>query len=126
MERRLFLKATGGMVGGLTLGVAGAKKADAAPAAQEGFLLPRRVLGRTGQKVSIVGFPGLCMIHYDQPTCTAAVHKAFARGVNYFDVAPAYGNGKAETRLGIALQGIDRSKTFLACKTKMRDKAGAR
>jgi len=126
MERRSFLKATGGVVGGLTLGVAGMKQADAAPAGQEDFVLPRRVLGRTGQKVSIVGFPGLCMIHYDQETCNAAVHKAFGRGVNYFDVAPAYGNGKAETRLGIALEGIERDKIFLACKTKMRDKAGAR
>ncbi len=126
MERRSFLKATGGMVGGLTLGVGGEKKTDAAPVAQEGSVLPRRVLGRTGQKVSIVGFPGLCMIHYGQPSYTAAVHKAFERGINYFDVAPAYGSGKAETRLGIALEGIEREKIFLACKTKMRDKAGAR
>jgi len=126
MERRSFLKATGGVVGGLTLGVGKANQADASPADEEAYRLPRRVLGRTGQTVSIVGFPGLCMIHYDQKTCTEVVHKAFKRGVNYFDVAPAYGNGKAETRLGIALEGIDRGKTFIACKTKMRDKAGAR
>jgi predicted aldo/keto reductase-like oxidoreductase len=46
--------------------------------------------------------------------------------VNYFDVAPAYGNGDAEIKMGIGLQGIDRSRIFLACKTKMRDKEGAR
>ena len=28
--------------------------------------------------------------------------------------------------MGIGLQGLDRSKYFLACKTKMRDKDGAR
>lgn len=125
MERRSFLKATGGVVGGLTMGWGGMNQVAAAPA-KEAFVLPRRVLGRTGQKVSIVGFPGLCMIHDDQETCTAAVQKAFKRGINYFDVAPAYGRGKAETRLGIALEGIDRDKLFLACKTKRRDKAGAR
>lgn len=126
MKRRSFLKAASGVVGGLTLGAEGADQAHAAPTEQGDFVLPRRILGRTGQEVSIVGFPGLCMIHYDQKTCTSVVHKAFERGVNYFDVAPAYGNGEAETKLGMALQGIDRDKTFLACKTKMRDRAGAR
>jgi predicted aldo/keto reductase-like oxidoreductase len=87
--------------------------------------LPQRVLGRTGRKVSIVGFPGLALVHYDQDRCTAAVHDAFERGVNYFDVAPAYGKGDAEIKMGIGLQGIDRSRIFLACKTKMRDKEGA-
>ncbi len=90
--------------------------------------MPRRVLGRTGQRVSIVGFPGLALTHdeYDQDRCTKALHAAFERGVNYFDVAPAYGKGKCETRMGIGLQGIPRDKYFLACKTKMRDKDGAR
>lgn len=126
MERRAFLKAAGGVVGGLTLGLETAKGIEKVRTEEGDFRLPRRTLGRTGQKVSIVGFPGLCMIHYDQPTCNEVVRKAFDRGVNYFDVAPAYGNGVAETRLGIALEGIDRDETFLACKTKMRDKAGAR
>jgi len=45
--------------------------------------------------------------------------------VNYFDVAPNYGNGDAEIKMGIGLQGMDRSKYFLACKTHKRDKAGA-
>jgi predicted aldo/keto reductase-like oxidoreductase len=84
------------------------------------------VLGRTGRKVSIVGFPGLALVHYEQDRCTAAIHDAFERGVNYFDVAPAYGKGDAEIKMGIGLQGIDRRRIFLACKTKMRDKEGAR
>lgn len=88
--------------------------------------LPRRVLGRTGQKLSVVGFPGLALIHYDQEKCTQSVHSAFEKGINYYDVAPAYGNGQCETKLGIALQGLDRDKYFLACKTKKRDKDGAR
>ncbi|MHC4518738.1 MAG: aldo/keto reductase, partial [Planctomycetota bacterium] len=58
---------------------------------------------------------------------TKGLHKAFDQGVNYFDVAPAYGRaGDCEIKMGIGLQGIDRSKIFLACKTKKRDKAGAR
>ena len=34
-----------------------------------------------------------------------AVRRALDLGVNYFDVAPAYGNGEAEVALGIALEG---------------------
>jgi aryl-alcohol dehydrogenase-like predicted oxidoreductase len=76
-------------------------------------------------KVSVVGFPGLALAKLDQEQCTAALHSAFERGVNFFDVAPAYGNGDAETKMGIGLQGLGRGKYCLACKTKKRDKAGA-
>lgn len=127
MERRSFLKAVGGATGGVALGVerlvAGA---EPVPEAERVAGLPRRVLGRTGQKVSVVGFPGLALIHYDQPQCTAGIRSALDRGVNYFDVAPAYGMGQCETKLGIGLEGVERSRYFLACKTKRRDKAGAR
>jgi len=89
--------------------------------------LPRRVLGRTGQEVSIVGFPGLALMREDQAGSDRAVRAAFDRGVNYFDVAPAYGrDGECEIKLGGALRQLDRGKVFLACKTKARDKEGAR
>jgi len=124
MKRRSFLKVAGGIAGGCALGT-GSLPAFAS-AGDKQAELPRRVLGRTRQKVSTVVFPGLSMIQQEQDACTTAVHRIFERGVNYFDVAPAYGNGTAETRLGVALQGLDRSKLFLACKTKMRDEDGAR
>lgn len=129
MKRRSFLKAVGGVVGGGALGVPSAVSGQpATSAAPEKKLaqLPRRVLGRTGQRVSIVGFPGLSLVHYDQDRCTAGIHDAFQRGLNYFDVAPAYGKGDAEIKMGIGLQGLDRSRYLLACKTMMRDKKGAR
>jgi predicted aldo/keto reductase-like oxidoreductase len=40
-------------------------------------------------------------------------------------VAPNYGNGDAEIKMGVGMQGLDRSKYFLACKTHKRDKASA-
>jgi predicted aldo/keto reductase-like oxidoreductase len=127
MERRSFLKAVGGATGGMALGLEGLEGAAESTGEVERVAgLPRRVLGRTGQKLSVVGFPGLALIHYDQAECTAALHSAWERGVNYYDVAPAYGNGQCETKMGIGLEGLDRSSYFLACKTKKRDKAGAR
>ena len=119
MKRRSFLKVVGGTVGS---GAVAGQTALGEPAAG----LPRRVLGRTGKKISVVAFPGLCLIHGEQEQCNAAVKKAFEQGINYFDVAPAYGNMKAERRMGIALEGVDRSKIFLSNKTDKRDKEGAR
>ena len=124
MKRRVFLKTVGGAAGAAALGAPGIFAADAPP--QKASSLSKRVLGRTGQKVSIVGFPGLSLTHCDQEKGTAALHDAFDRGVNYFDVAPNYGNGDAEIKMGIGMQGLDRSKYFLACKTHKRDKEGAR
>ncbi len=129
MKRRTFLKAVGSIATGGALGVQsilGAERPTSKGRDEKVAGLPRRVLGRTGKRVSIVGFPGLALIHYDQERCNAGLHDAFKRGVNYFDVAPAYGNGESEIKMGIGLQGLDRSRIFLACKTKKRDKEGAR
>lgn len=46
----------------------------------------------------------------------AAVKAAIEHGFNFFDVAPVYGLGKAETVLGKALQGVDRSEVLIATK----------
>jgi len=125
MKRRSFLKVLGGTGGGVALGAQGVLAAAGEPS-QRVAGLPYRVLGRTGQRISTVGFPGLALTHYEQPECTAGLRAALDRGVNYFDVAPAYGKGQCEIKMGIGLDGVDRGRYFLACKTKARDKAGAR
>src|SRR2546429_8496641 len=58
-----------------------------------------------------------------------AIHRALEWGVNFFDVAPAYGQGTAEAVLGRALQGRQESvvvatKVRLAAE-EMHDIAGA-
>ena len=129
MKRRSFLKIAGGVAAGSAIGapaVIAAEKPASAQKQQKAGALPRRVLGRTGEKISVVAFPGLALSNYDQEQCNAGLRNAFERGVNYFDVAPAYGkDGDCEKKMGIGLQGIDRGKIFLSCKTKMRDKEGA-
>jgi len=124
MKRRTFLTGVGSALGLGAAVAAPAQDKTAVDAARKG--LPRRTLGRTGAKVSVVGFPGLALRRCDQAEATAGIHKAFDNGVNYFDIAPAYGNGDCEIKMGIGLEGIDRSKIFLSCKTKRRDKQGAR
>ncbi len=124
MKRRVFLKAVGGAAGVAALGMPAVFGAEEVIERVAG--VPRRALGRTGQKISVVAFPGLALTHCDQEQSTAALHKAFDLGVNYYDVAPAYDNGRCETKMGIGLQGLDRSKFFLSCKTKKRDAEGCR
>jgi L-galactose dehydrogenase len=76
-------------------------------------------LGKTGLKVSIVGFGasglGNEFGQINPAAGQSAVHRAIERGVNYFDVSPYYGRTLAETRLGEALRGR-RHKVILATK----------
>ena len=129
MKRRAFVRMAAGAAGA---GLAGIERLlgdfrTADNISQRVAGLPRRVLGRTGRQVSIVGFPGLALSHETQESSNAAVRQAFERGVNYFDVAPAYGkDGECEIKLGGALEQLDRGQVFLSCKTKVRDKEGSR
>ncbi len=89
---------------------------------EAGGEIPKRILGKTGEKLSIVGFGGIALKNNGQEFANKLVPAAFNAGINYFDVSPRYGD--AEERLGPALKEY-RNKVFLACKTKFRDKKGA-
>jgi aryl-alcohol dehydrogenase-like predicted oxidoreductase len=52
----------------------------------------------------------------DESDAIRAVHTALDLGINYFDVAPAYGGTRSETVLGKALRGIPRDRYFLSTK----------
>ena len=60
--------------------------------------MDRRPLGNTGEELSIVGFGGILVMNAEPSDASRIVAEAVDRGVNYFDVAPSYGN--AEERLG--------------------------
>jgi aryl-alcohol dehydrogenase-like predicted oxidoreductase len=85
--------------------------------------LSRRAYGREGIPLSIVAMGGIVVKDASQDHANRTVARAVERGVNYFDVAPSYGN--AEERLGRALAPF-RKDCFLACKTECRDAAAAK
>jgi predicted aldo/keto reductase-like oxidoreductase len=68
-----------------------------------------RVLGRTGIKVSALGFGTMrfkmVADHVDQDYAVEALHRAMDLGVNYFDSAVGYCRGESEATLGKALKG---------------------
>jgi len=78
------------------------------------------LLGKTGMKVSRLSFGasalGSVFRTVDEGDAIRAVHVALDCGINYIDVAPAYGGTRAETVLGKALRGIPRSRYFLSTK----------
>jgi aryl-alcohol dehydrogenase-like predicted oxidoreductase len=84
--------------------------------------IPKRRLGKTGAELSIIALGGIVVMDTEQPTANNLVAEAFDRGINYYDVAPQYGN--AQQKLGPALEPY-RKRSFLACKTLMRDKDSA-
>jgi aryl-alcohol dehydrogenase-like predicted oxidoreductase len=77
-------------------------------------------LGKTGLNVSRISFGasalGGVFRDIDEADGIRAVHAALDAGINYFDVAPAYGGTVAETVLGKALKGIPRDRYFLSTK----------
>ncbi len=85
--------------------------------------MPRRPLGKTGEHLSVIGLGGVTVMDETQSHAARIVAEVFDSGVNYFDVAPTYGD--AEQRLGPALEPF-RKQVFLACKTAERDGAAAR
>lgn len=84
--------------------------------------LERRSLGRTGERLSILGFGGIVVMNATTKEAAERVGEALEAGINYFDVAPSYGN--AQDMLGPALAPF-RKDVFLACKTTQRSRAGA-
>ena len=85
-----------------------------------GFI-PKRKYGKTDVMLSILGFGGIIVMDTEQKNANQIV--AYERGINYFDVAPSYGN--AECKLGPALEPY-RKNVFLACKTTQREYAAAK
>ena len=77
---------------------------------------------KDGVDLSIIGFGGIVVQNAEPEHAARVVAESIEKGVNYFDVAPAYGD--AETKLGPALQPY-RKDCFLACKTNKRDRAAA-
>jgi predicted aldo/keto reductase-like oxidoreductase len=112
MQRREFLKVSA------ATGLAGSARileplATAEQTASGANPIPKRNLGKTGERLSIIGFAGIVVMENSPSFASNIVAEAVDRGMNYFDVAPTYGN--AQERLGAALQPY-RNKVFLACK----------
>ncbi len=78
-----------------------------------------RRLGRTGLKVSAIALGG--WINYGEGKVAEAaarevVERAYARGINFFDLADVYGRGGAETQMGEILAQFPRHTLVISSK----------
>lgn len=85
-----------------------------------------RTLGRTKEKVSVLGLGG----HHigrlkDEQESIRLIRSAIDRGINFMDNSWDYHNGGSEIRMGKALQGGYREKVFLMSKIDGRTKKAA-
>jgi len=115
-NRREFL-------GKATLGIAATtvtiprlvQAASASPAAAGE--MPYRVLGRSGEKVSLVGLGGYHIgLQKDEEESIRIIRTAIDNGINFLDNCWDYNDGQSEMRMGKALRDGYRKKVFLMTK----------
>lgn len=112
MNRRFF-------IGGILAGLAAPR-----PARPKSGDIPMRALGRTGQKLTIIGQGGarVGMVPFEESK--AEVRRAYDLGINYFDMARAYADGHAEEVYGAVIPEF-RKEIFLTTKSGQRTRQGA-
>lgn len=83
--------------------------------------MPMRVLGRTGAKVSILGFGSgsRFLMYKDEDKAGEALNRALDLGITYVDSAAGYGDGQSEERIGKFL-GARRKNVWLVTKLNKR------
>src|SRR5262249_38754570 len=82
-----------------------------------------RVFGRTGVKLSILGFGcgavGGLMVRGDAADQEHTIARALDVGVNYFDPAVQYGDGESEKNLGRVLQKLKPANAMVGTKVRV-------
>jgi len=82
-----------------------------------------RVFGRTGMKISALGFGcgavGGIMVRGDPADQDRVVARAIEAGVNYFDTAVLYGDGESERNLGRVLQKLKPADAIVGTKVRI-------
>ncbi|HEX4595270.1 MAG TPA: aldo/keto reductase [Bryobacteraceae bacterium] len=88
--------------------------------------IPYRKLGRTGERVSVIGVGGFHLgLIKDEKESIRIVRAAIDRGINFLDNCWDYNEGKSEIRMGKALKDGYRDRAFLMTKVDGRSKRAA-
>ena len=112
-------------LGRVAVGIAGITGGNMAPSAMEKALAATksegmiyRKLGRSGERVSLLGLGGFHIaMHTNEQESIRIVRTAIDRGVTFMDNCWDYNDGVSETRMGKALRDGYRQKVFLMTKT---------
>src|ERR1700730_2120877 len=119
VSRREFLGMTAA-----SLLIAGSLRGAAKPDAKNG--LPYRTLGRTGEKISLIGLGGYHLGNQSDPNeSIRIIRTGIDEGINFLDNCWDYNGGESEIRMGKALRDGYRQKAFLMTKIDGRNKTAA-
>jgi predicted aldo/keto reductase-like oxidoreductase len=117
-ERRDFLKQLAMLTSSLMLpvsSIAGSEKD------KWGKILPLRTLGKTGEKVTMLGLGGFHVGWTTEKNAQEVIEKAMEGGVRFFDTAESYDNGGSEIRYGKYLVPKYRDDVFIMSKSTAKD-----
>ncbi|HZP00633.1 MAG TPA: aldo/keto reductase [Terriglobia bacterium] len=117
MRRRTFFAATA--AAGLSVYARGAEKGRVKPGD-----IPKRVFGKTGERLTIIGQAGGRFPLCGYEDAKAVTLRAYELGINYFDNARIYWDGKSEEIYGEVLAPF-RKHIFLTTKSPQRSRQGA-
>lgn len=88
--------------------------------------IPYRILGQTGERVSVIGLGGYHLGKQADPQeSIRIIRSALDEGINFLDNCWDYNDGESEVRMGKALRDGYREKAFLMTKIDGRDKTTA-
>jgi uncharacterized protein len=88
--------------------------------------IPYRKLGRTGERVSVIGLGGYHLgMQSDGQESIKIIRAALDGGINFLDNCWDYNGGNSETRMGKALRDGYRQKAFLMTKIDGQTKKAA-
>lgn len=117
MKRRVFVSTA---ASGASLSAAPAKSGK--PKAGG---IPMKEFGKTGVKVTVIAQGGARMdLHPNVAAAADHVRRMYELGLNFFDCAHSYWDGKAEEAYGIGLAGVRRN-VFLTTKSSKRSRQEA-
>jgi uncharacterized protein len=91
-----------------------------------GDILPTRVLGKTGQRVTMLGLGGYHIGWTTEKDAEETIEAALEGGIRFFDSAESYGPHTSEIRYGKYLVPKYRDNVFIMTKTTTRDPETAR
>src|SRR6201984_2484922 len=88
--------------------------------------IPRRTLGQTREKVSMIGLGGYHIgMQKDETESIRIIRTALDSGINFLDNCWDYNDGQSEIRMGKALRDGYRQKAFLMTKIDGRTRQAA-
>ena len=124
MQRRTFLKTLASATAALSLPPA--SFAEAYERDRLGVVLPRRLLGATGEHVTMLGLGGWHIGRMTEVYAEETIEQAIRGGVRFFDTAESYQKGESERRYGKYLIPKYRDDIFLMTKSTAKDAKRAR